>query len=68
MGEVIQFPRAPRAPYFILAWDQRGNTCRLDYVHSCGTREHIGSARQCAHDARLPLVDQIDPVIGMQRR
>lgn len=78
MGDVVQFPRAPRAPYFILAWDQFGSTCRLDYVHSCGTREHIGSgkdyltvrdaARQCAHDARLPLVDQIDPVVGMQRR
>lgn len=78
MGDVVQFPIRPRAPYFILAWDQFGSTCRLDYVHSCGRREHIGSgkdyltvrdaARQCAHDARLPLVDQIDPVVGMQRR
>lgn len=73
MGDVIQLPTAPRAPYLLLAWDQFVNTCRLDYIHRSGAREHIGSgkdylsvrnaARECAHDFRLPLVDKIDPTL-----
>ncbi|OHD07557.1 hypothetical protein [Sphingopyxis sp. RIFCSPHIGHO2_12_FULL_65_19] len=76
MGEVVQFSREPRAPYFLLAWDQAVNNCRLDYVHRGGLREYVGSgkdyfsvrdaSRQCAHEAGLPLVDQIDPVLGMR--
>lgn len=76
MGDVVQFPKSPQGPYLLLAWDQLGSTCRLDYVHRCGAREHVGSgkdyltvrdaARECAHDARIPLVDQIDPVANMR--
>lgn len=71
MGEVVQFPTLPRAPYFLLFWDQSDNHCRLDYVGKGGLRQHIGSgkdylsvrdaSRQCAKDEGLPLVDEIDP-------
>ena len=71
MGDVVPFPTAPRGPHFVLFWDQAVNNCRLDFVHRGGFREYIGAgkdylsvrdaSRQCAHDARLPLIDEIDP-------
>jgi len=71
MGDVVQFPIGPRAPYFLLEWDQWANNCRLDFVHRGGAREYVGAgkdylsvrdaARQCAHDSGVPLVDHIDP-------
>lgn len=71
MGDVIQLPTGPRAPYFLLAWDQFGNTCRLDYVHRGGAREYVGegkdylsvrdASQKCADEAGLTLVDHIDP-------
>ena len=53
------------------AWDQFGNTCRLDFVHPGGAREYVGegkdylsvrnASQKCADEAGLPLVDHIDP-------
>lgn len=78
MGDVIQLPIGPRAPYFLLAWDPFTNHCRLDLVHAKGGREHLQSrkdylairdtAQRCADSAGLPLVDDIDPVKWMRRR
>lgn len=71
MGDVVQLPTGPRAPYFLLAWDQFSNNCRFDFVDRTGCRTHIGSgrdylsvrdeARRYAEARKLPLVDQIDP-------
>lgn len=71
MGDVVQFPTGPRPPYYLLAWDQFSNVCRLDFVDRAGGRTLIGSgrdylstaadARQYAEDRGLPLVDHIDP-------
>ena len=76
MGDVVQLPIGPRAPYFLLAWDQFTNHCRVDFVHRSGAREYLGqgkdyldmrdAARRCADEARLPLVDEIDPVKWMR--
>lgn len=78
MGDVVQIPTGPRPPYFLLAWDQFTNQCRLDFVHANGGREHLHSrkdylslrdaARQYADQAGLRLVDQLDPTVWMRRR
>lgn len=77
MGDVIQLPTGPRAPYFLLAWDLFSSTCRLDFVHRGGAREYIGegkdylsvrdASQKCANEAGLQLVDRIDPVKWMRR-
>lgn len=71
MGDVIQLPTGPRAPYYLLEWDRFSNLCRFDFVDRAGRRTPIGSgrdylstaaeARRYAEDRNLPLVDHIDP-------
>ncbi|MBL9067829.1 MAG: hypothetical protein JNN10_16225 [Sphingopyxis sp.] len=78
MGDVIQLPTGPRAPYFLLAWDPFTNHCRLDFVHPGGAREHLLSRKdyldlrdvtmRCADQAGLPMVDHIDPAKWLGRR